>query len=260
MKYLQFTRAEFLRGLRYRANYWAALTGSLMLAAIQWSLWHGVYKNVDHVGGIDLPTMIGYSLMGRVTAGFLGEPANLKLAPRVRTGAVVHDLVKPTNLHTQLLFQCLGGAAFRLVFSGLPLFCGLYVTGAIQVPNLSTSIAFFASLLAGYVTVFSLSFLSGVLTFYSQSGVGLEHIYSVVELLSGFYLPLQLFPSWLRKLASFLPFQAVHHTPMAIFSGLVKPAEIPGALVTQAIWTCAAALFSRIVWGRAIRRLAIGGG
>ena len=43
----------------------------------------------------------------------------------------------------------------------------------------------------GYVTVFSTSFASGILTFYTKSGVGIDHLYTLVEFLSGMYLPLQ---------------------------------------------------------------------
>ena len=113
MKYLLYTRAEFLRGLRYRANYWATLASSLIITAIQWSLWTAVYRNTDAIAGVSLATMMSYTLMGRVTAGFLGEPSNLRLGPRVRQGTIVHDLVKPADLHVQLLFQSLGSALFR---------------------------------------------------------------------------------------------------------------------------------------------------
>ena len=127
-KYLYYTRAEFMRGLRYRANYWATLCSSVIITIIQWSLWRAVYSNTHSIAGVDLPTMMAYVLMGRVTAGFLAEPANLRIGPRVRSGTIVHDLVKPADLHIQLLFQSLGGALFRLVSTGLPIFLVLLLT------------------------------------------------------------------------------------------------------------------------------------
>ncbi len=259
-KYLQYTRAEFLRGLRYRANYWATLCSSLMVTVIQWSLWKAVYSNASSIAGISLPTMMAYALMSRVTAGFLSEPANLRLGQRVRTGIIVHDLVKPADLHIQLMFQSLGGALFQLASTGLPLFLVLLATGALRVPDPGTTAVFLVSLLMSYVTLFSTSFVSGVLTFYTKSGVGIDHMYTLVELLSGLYLPLQFFPGWLRAVADWLPFKAIHYIPMAIWSGLTGPGEIARSMASQLVWTGAMVLLCRAVWSGAVRHLTIQGG
>ena len=189
MKYLVYTRAEFLRGMRYRANYWAILASSFIVTVIQWSLWTAVYRHTDSIAGIGLSNMLSYTLMGRVTAGFLREPSNLRLGPRVRQGTIVHDLVKPADLHYQLLFQSLGSALFRLVSTGLPLLLVLTLTGSLRFPGLKETGVFVLSVFMGYITVFSTSFLSGVLTFYTKSGVGIDHLYSLVEFLSGMYVP-----------------------------------------------------------------------
>ena len=69
-KYLQYTRAEFMRGLRYRANYWATLCSSVIMTVIQWSLWRAVYINTTSIAGVSLPAMMAYVLIGRVISGF----------------------------------------------------------------------------------------------------------------------------------------------------------------------------------------------
>ncbi|HHY11005.1 MAG TPA: hypothetical protein GX529_00065 [Firmicutes bacterium] len=260
MKYLQYTRAEFMRGLRYRANYWATLCSSLMVTVVQWSLWKAVYSNTSSIAGISLPAMMSYVLMGRVTAGFLSEPANLRLGPRVRNGTIVHDLVKPADLHIQLMFQCLGGALFRLASTGLPVFLVLLITGTLRIPDSKTAAVFIVSLLMSYITLFSTSFVSGVLTFYTKSGVGVDHMYTLIELLSGLYLPLQFLPGWLKTIADWLPFKAIHYIPMAIWSGLTEPGEIVCSLASQLIWTAVMVLLCRAIWSGAVRHLTIQGG
>jgi ABC-2 type transport system permease protein len=260
MKYLVYTRAEFLRGLRYRANYWATLTSSLIMTVIQWSLWTAVYRHTDSIAGVSLSGMLSYTLVGRVAAGFLAEPANLRLGPRVRQGTIVHDLVKPTDLHFQLLFQNLGSALFRLVSTGLPLLVVLSLTGALNFPSAKALGAFVFSLVMGYITVFSTSFVSGVLTFYTKSGVGIDHLYTVVELFAGTYVPLQFFPGWLRAIADRLPFKAIHYIPMAIWSGMTAPGEVASAILSQVAWTTLMVLLCRIVWTGAVKQLTVQGG
>lgn len=260
MKYLAYTRAEILRGFRYRANYWATLLGAAAMVAIQRSLWIAVYSRQESVAGIGLSTMMTYVMLGRVVSGFLSEPTLLRTRGRVWSGAIVHDLVKPMDLHVQLLFQTLGSAAFRFLSTGLPLLLILRIAGWLDIPDARTVSIFLASILMGYVTVFSTSFLSGVITFHVKSKVGIDYVYTIVELFSGLYFPLQFFPGWLRTVANWLPFKSIHYIPLAIWSGITAPGELASALLTQVMWTCAMVAASRILWSGAVRSLTIHGG
>ncbi len=260
MKYLAYARAEVLRGFRYRANYWASLMGAIIMAVIQWSLWTAVYRDREAVAGISLATMMTYVMMGRVIAWFLGEPVSLRTNARVWSGAIVHDLVKPVDLHVQLLFQSLGTAVFNLISTGLPLLIVLRLAGVLQIPGPKTLATFLVSTLMGYVTVFSTSFLSGVITFRVKSRVGIDYMYTVVELFSGLYFPLQFFPGWLRVVADWLPFKSIHYIPLAIWSGITGPGEVASALLTQLAWTVAMVLASRLLWSGAVKSLTVQGG
>ncbi|HHW18638.1 MAG TPA: hypothetical protein GXX30_07035 [Firmicutes bacterium] len=231
-----------------------------MLVVIQWSLWTAVYRNTGAIAGISFSTMISYSMMGRVVSGFLGEPVALQTGKRIWSGEIVHDLVKPVDLHFQLLFQNLGSALFSLVSTGLPLLTVLWLMGVLKVPGLPVLAVFVVSVLMGYVTVFSTSFLSGVITFHTKSKVGIDSIYTIVELFSGLYFPLQFFPGWLRTIAEFLPFKSIHYVPLAIWSGIIAPGEVGLSLLSQLIWTALMVLASRILWSGAVKSLTIQGG
>lgn len=262
MKYLAYTRAEFLRGFQYRANYWATVAGTVTALLIQWYLWHAVYQGgpTTTVAGLSLSTMLSYSLMSRVVSWFLAEPRGLNLGPRVRNGSIVHDLVKPANLHSLLLFQTFGRAAYGLVSTGGPCFAALLALGLIRVPPPATLAAFTLSLVMAYVTLFATYFVSGIMTFYTKTGVGVEHIYPVISLLSGEFVPLEFFPGWLRAVADYLPFKGIYYIPMALWSGITSPAEALPSLATQAVWTAGMVLVSRLVWSGAVRSLTVQGG
>ncbi len=260
MKYLAYARAELLRGFRYRANYWATVVGDVAMVVIEWSLWTAVYHNRDSVAGIGLATMMTYKMLGRSLSGFLSEPRMLRTGSRVWSGAIVHDLVKPVDLHIQLLFQSLGGAMFSLVSTGLPLMLVLWTAGLLEIPRPETLGVFVISALMGYVTLFSISFLSGVITFHVKSKVGIDYMYTVVEFFSGLYFPLQFFPGWLRTVAEWLPFKSIHYVPLAIWSGITAPGEVASALLTQVVWTAGMVIASRLLWSGAIKNLTVQGG
>ncbi len=260
MKYLAFARSEFLRGFRYRANLWATLASTMAIAVIQWSLWHAVYGTKSHIAGLSLNAVLSYSLMGRVTSGFLDSPSNLNIGGRVRQGTIVHDLVKPVDFHTQLLFQSLGRASFRLVSTGVPILIALWWAKVLKAPSASVAILFVISLSLSYVTLFSTAFLSGILTFYTKTGVGLDEVYTVVALLSGEFVPLEFFPGWLQALANVLPFKAIYYIPMAMWSGIADPSSVGTSFVSQLAWTAGMVILSKIAWSGAVKHLTIQGG
>lgn len=262
MRYLVYTRAEFLRHFNYRSNYLATAGGTVITIAIQWSLWTAVYRGTGAraIGGLTLATTLSYSLMGRVVSGFLAEPAGLNLGPRVRSGAIVHDLAKPVNLNTLLMFQTLGRALYRLVSVGLPCFAALAAVGVLRVPPPLTAAAFAASLIMGYVALFSTYFVSGVLTFHTKTGVGMEDLYPVISLFSGEFVPLEFFPAWLRAVADSLPFKGIYYVPMSLWSGISTPAQAFPSLISQGAWTLGMVILARLIWAGAVRDLTVQGG
>ena len=260
MKYLASARAEFLRSFQYRANYWTTVAGTAVVVIIQWSLWQTVYRETPAVAGISLPAMLSYSLMGRVVSGLLAEPTGLRLGTKVRNGSIVHDLVKPADLGVLLMSQTLGRALYSLASVGVPCFAVLWAAGLLEIPSIPAIAAFGTSVAMGYITLFSTYLVSGVLTFYTKTGVGVEHLYPVISLLSGEFVPLDFFPSWLRVVADRLPFRGIYYVPMALWSGIISPTQAIPSLISQAAWTLGMAVLARVAWAGAVKNLTIQGG
>lgn len=260
-KYWMYARAEFMCGFRYRANYWSMTVSAVFMAVIQWYLWHAVYSERELIAGLSLETVLAYTLIGRVMSGFLTAPtAALRIGSRVRSGTIVHDLVKPVDFHSQLLWQSLGKSGFQLVSTGVPLLVAMAAMGILRVPSPGRLIVFLVSMVMAYVTLFATSFLSGVFTFYTNAGVGVDYVYTVVSLLSGEFLPLEFFPGWLRSLADLLPFKSMHYIPMAIWSGIVGPSEVLPSFFSQCVWTLGMVAISKLAWSGAMKSLTVQGG
>ena len=80
------------------------------------------------------------------------------------------------------------------------------------------------------------------------------------NLLSGVYAPLWFFPDWFVTLSSFLPFQATLSVPLSLYVGRIPLSDAGPALLVQAVWVTVLALFTRLVWRLAARRVISQGG
>ena len=205
-KYMMYARSEFIRGFRYRANYWATAISTVFLAVIQWYLWHAVYTDRELIAGLSLEAVLAYTLIGRVTSGFLMAPtAALRIGSRVRLGTIVHDLVKPVDFHDQLLWQSLGKAGFQFVSTGIPLLVAMAAMGILRIPPAGRLLTFLISMLMAYVTLFATSFLSGVFILKTRRD-WCGYVYTVISLLSESSCPSSSSPAGLGN-SEFAPVQ-----------------------------------------------------
>jgi ABC-2 type transport system permease protein len=100
-----------------------------------------------------------------------------------------------------------------------------------------------------------------LLCFWTTNGVGLLWgQIAVMNVLSGALIPLALFPDWLRPAVLALPFQAVVHTPVAIYLGDLTGEALLWALGGQRFWVVALWWLARLLWIPASRALTVQGG
>ena len=64
----------------------------------------------------------------------------------------------------------------------------------------------------------------------------------------------------LRQILTYLPFQGMSYTPVAIFVGQIDLGQVPRAFAVQLVWLIILAVGSRRLYATATKRLAVQGG
>ena len=83
---------------------------------------------------------------------------------------------------------------------------------------------------------------------------------TVISLLSGNVIPLPLFPDWMQLILRYQPFSGVLDGPAQIFCGTMGLDQLPGLLLTQAIWSVLLIGLGRRLIRRGVRRVTVAGG
>lgn len=259
---LAYARNAFLTALAHRIDLWGTMLSTLVMLLIQYALWRAVYgAGGSEIGGYSLPEMLTYVLLGRVVASFTAPEVTLWLQIRVRRGTIALDLARPIDLQLVLFAQGLGTNLFRLVAVGIPAFGLLWALGLAPLPGPERLALFALALVLGYLILFAINFLLGLVILQTGSGNGLDDLEEmVIQLFSGRFLPVTLFPDWLRAVSRALPFEGIYYLPLAIYTGAIPPSELAGALGGQALWCVALLLAGRLLWARAVSRLVVQGG
>lgn len=261
--YLQLAAAGFRRYSTYRMAIAAGVVTQSVFGFIRVSV---MFAAVAAAGG----ELAGYDQQQASTYVWLGQallaPVALfgwtELADRIKTGDIAVDLARPVDVQLSWWAADLGRALFQLLTRGLaPLLIGALTIGL----ALPTSWTAYPMGVVSVLLAVSLSFIVrfgvNLIAFWTVDIRGFIGLYLVVVApFSGLYVPVHLFPDWLRTIAYATPFPSLLQFPIDVLSGRVLGTEALLVVAMQLGWLVLLVAATRLLMTRAARRLVVQGG
>src|SRR5207253_6803389 len=106
-----------------------------------------------------------------------------------------------------------------------------------------------------WAMLFLIQYVNGLLGFWITQAIGINDLwFGVFSLLSGYLIPLDLFPPFLRSILYSLPFRYMMSFPIEIFTGRIGVPEIVHGIAAEWLWVGVFYIAYRLVWVRGIRR------
>jgi ABC-2 type transport system permease protein len=185
-----------------------------------------------------------------------------EIAERIRSGDIVSDFQRPVDFQLYFLAQDLGRALYHALFRGIPPFLlGLLFFRLYLPVNPLNYLLFAFSLALAVCLSYGLRFIINILAFWLFDYRGVNTLVSVFSnFLSGFIVPLAIFPPVWRAVAEALPFAGMLQTPVDIFLGKDTGMGLLAALGLQVLWTLVLLGIGRWLLALATRRLVVQGG
>ena len=255
-------KLSFKQQLVYRMAMWAGLATNLFFGLLRAVLLIALYGQRGEVNGLTLLGAITYVAVTQSMLTFLSLFASMDLTTAIYTGTIGSDLLKPVPFFVYWLARDFGKSLVNLIGRGVifMLLFGLFYP--IIVPQgLGNWIILSISLLLSWVLSFSWRYLTSLAAFWTPDARGVLRIsMTVMQLLSGFIMPLALLPDWFVSLAHLTPFPAMVNTSVEIYIGTVQGTQVWNALFIQLVWAAVVILAGELVFRAGIRRLVIQGG
>jgi ABC-2 type transport system permease protein len=103
--------------------------------------------------------------------------------------------------------------------------------------------------------------LLGALAFFIESSMGVFELWiGVYAIFSGYLIPLETMPSWVRAAADVLPFRFMLAFPVELLVGMLTPAQALRLLAAQWAYVAVALVSGLGVWRAGVRRFSAYGG
>jgi ABC-2 type transport system permease protein len=253
-------RIGFAEAVAYRAEFVVWLLATNM-PLVMLALWTAVARD-GPVGRYGQAEFTAYFLAALVVRLLTGAWVVWELTFEIRQGTLAFRLLRP--VHPLVAYACENIAAMplRLALS-LPVAAILLFTiGGAHVTHDPLLLALFPITVAGaWLITFLAMAIVGTLAFRLDSATSLFEIWmGLFGVLSGYLVPLDLFPSWVGSLARVLPFRYMLAFPVELVTGALDRAAAMRNLGAQ--WLFVAILFAgaTAAWRVGIRRYAAFGG
>lgn len=255
-------RASLQEKLVYRFDLLVTLLRNFILIFVFRYLWLALYAGRAEFAGVSLAQTLTYATLGVIVTPLFPNTLVLDVGRRIRSGNILFDINRPLYFGNLLLFQMIGQFLAALATSAAPMFFLALWFGGLTLPASPWIwLAFAVSLLLGFLIAFWVDFIVSLAGFWLTETWGLFFAkWSLVDGLSGKYLPLWIFPPGWRELALALPFRGITYSALAIFIGQVTPEQIPAELAFQLFWVLALALLGRWGYTKATQHLSVQGG
>jgi ABC-2 type transport system permease protein len=257
--YPALLRAGFASAVAYRAEFliWMFSTN---MPLIMLALWAAVARS-GPVGAYTQRGFVAYYLSTLLVRLLTGSWVVWELTMEIRQGVLALRLLRP--LHPLIAYSAENLAAVPLRGTvAIPVVSILLWTARGQLGHDPVLwLLLVPALLGAWLLTFLVMALIGTLALYVESAASLfEAWLGVSAVLSGYLIPLDLFPQGVQRIALSLPFRFLLSFPVEVMLGKHGRGEALALLGGQWLYVAAALLATNLIWRAGLRRYSAYGG
>jgi ABC-2 type transport system permease protein len=257
--YPTLLRVGFADAVAYRVEFliWILSTN---MPLVMLALWQAVAEGGD-VGRFSQKGFLGYYLASLLVRLLTGVWVGFEIANDIRQGTLALKLLRP--LHPLFAYSAENLAA--LPMRGIVTLPVVLITLVLVGDGLTHDpvlLGLFVLALAGaWLLGFFIQAMIGSLGLFIDKSMSLAELYfGLFSVLSGYLIPLELFPAWMQTLTHALPFYFQLGYPVEVLTGHLSRTEAVTALGYQWAWVFGTWAVLWGVWQAGMRRYQSFGG
>lgn len=261
--YWRLFMAGFRRQSAYRLAMLGGLVANITFGMLKVAVLFATVRAADgNLHGYDTASMSTYIWLSQGVLGSVNLDGRSDLALRVKDGQVAVDFLRPVDLQAATVVTDTGAYLCNLLPRGVPsVLLGAVTVGLALPANPLIYPLGAVSLVLGTAVSVATVYLVAVAGFWLVETRGLQVFYMLVSgFLGGLYVPLALFPAWLRTVASATPFPSIMMYPIDVISGMGGLAHAFLLVLVQIGWLALVVAAGQVLTRAGRRKLEVQGG
>ncbi|RCX20332.1 ABC-2 type transport system permease protein [Fontibacillus phaseoli] len=249
MLYFTLASKAYARNLQYRGAHMVHNLASAMFGFMYACIWIGLGR--DHpLGDYGTQGMVGYIAFTQAVLWVTSFISNgLGIPQSVRTGQISLDLMRPVHLFSHMMAREWGQIAYQFLYKSIPIYLLYFFLFSLRLPDHGITYLFTFLGLSGaaYLSI-CMNYLIGVSALWTTESSWLYWgNHAMINLLAGFFIPLEWLPRWLENLAWMSPYPYLLYVPTTVYLGHGSGRGLWGTLFWGVLMTVLCLLATRIV-------------
>lgn len=266
---LSLFRIRLAEAVQYRISALSGASISIFWALIEAVVYTVFFTYADPVSikasGLTLAQMISYAWIAQFLVPLQVMSLDGEILTEITSGNVGIALCRPLGLYEHWFCKTAAGRLGGFWLRGpLTLLAGALFPAALRVAppaSLAGLFVFALSACSAFLLCAAYGMLIAAVRLGITWGEGPTYILLLFAgVLSGGYLPLQLWPDALQKALLFQPFAGYLDIPARLYIGSMPPGEGLSMILVQLLWTAGFILAGKVVMRRKLKTLVVQGG
>jgi len=263
-------RIKTAEGFQYRLAGLAGASTGIFWVLINITVYSVFYRFAQRQeaglsAGLTLKQVITYTWIAEVL--FLMQPMNIdtEILKKIISGDVGVELCRPLDLYFHWFSKTAAGRLTPLFWRGsVTLLAGILMPEVWRIlppASFSGLILMLVSTFSAFILCSSYAMLVCAVRLNIAWGDGPTYIMMLAGgVLSGSYLPLQLWPESLQKLLFYQPFAGYLDIPIRLYLGTIAPEDAGRAICLQLLWSVVFILSGKALMTKRLQTIVIQGG
>lgn len=260
-RYLFISRISARQQWIYRGEMATRALSTILFLGVFVALWTTAYSfnQQKEMVGYTLPQMLWYLAMTE-TIALSTSRIFLDISEAVKAGDLAYTLIRPMSYPLNQVAHSLGDSAPRFVLNLLTASAVVALGAGEFSGSWFGLVAFLLMALLALILDALIAVLIGLTAFWLEEVLPVFLIYQkLLFTIGGLFLPLEMFPPWLQRIAEWLPFRFITNAPARVFVHYdihIFATSVAG----QVTYIIVLSLLLLGVWCAAQRRLVVHGG
>ena len=257
-------------GLQYRMAGLAGASTSIFWVMIEITVYTIFFTYADNKGGgiaagISLKQVISYAWLTQFL--FLMQPMSIdsEILDKIIKGDVGIEMCRPIDLYVHW-FAKIGASRLSPLFwrGSVTIAAGLLMPPSYRLSppaSLSSFLVMLISVFSAFLLCTAYGALVAAVRLNIPWGDGPTYIMMLIAgVLSGGYLPLQLWPRFMQSFLLLQPFAGYLDIPLRLYIGTLPISSAAGAIALQLLWTFAFIAMGKALMNKQLKNIIVQGG
>jgi ABC-2 type transport system permease protein len=242
------------RYMSYKADFLLTLLApSFVFILINYNVWDAVYslQSSENIAGFSRQKMLSYQCWAFIASLLIRSHRSWNLSEDIRYGRITAFLVYPFSFWKFHACEFISFQIIQLVIAGVAI-TALLMTGFLKPGSWEAILTGVAFSLTVSSLWFAFEFSFGLAAFWLEETWIFRYIFQLFAVfLSGFFIPLELFPAGVQNVLQYTPFPFLTSVPVHIFMGTYDRSIIHAVAILLG-WIGVVALTARLTWKRGL--------